>query len=179
MSRAWIALGGNRGERAATLARAVDALAGQGLRVLRVSHAYETEPEQAGDGPPFLNAVLEGETTLPPRELLALLQRTEAALGRPASHEPGPRSCDLDLLAYDDVVREEGGLCLPHPRLHRRSFVLVPLCELDVHWRHPALGRTASELLAALPEETGRVRLQGPLPRAVAAAAPAPGVAGG
>jgi len=169
MSRAWIALGGNLGDRAALLAGAVERLRARGIAPLRLSHAYETAPESAAAEPPYLNAVCEAETALPPRELLRALQEIEAALGRPAPHVPGPRTVDLDLLSYDDLVLEEPGLILPHPRLHRRGFVLVPLCELNVHWRHPHVGLEGGELLAALALAPGEVRLHGPLPVGVEA----------
>lgn len=166
MSRVWIALGGNLGDRAAILGRAVDRLSVRGVTVRRLSQAYETAPERIGDGGPFLNAVLEGETVLPPRDLLARLRETEVELGREIDHAPGPRTCDLDLLAWDDLIRDEPpDLVLPHPRMHQRAFVLAPLCELDPGWRHPVLGRTAGELLAECDEAPGRVRHFGPLPR--------------
>jgi 2-amino-4-hydroxy-6-hydroxymethyldihydropteridine diphosphokinase len=171
MSRVWIALGGNCGDRAALLGRAVDRLESSGVTARRISNAYETAPERPTDGPPFLNAVLEAESALSPCELLGRMRQVEVELGRPPGHAPGPRTCDLDLLAYDGLVRAEPpDLVLPHPRMHQRPFVLVPLCELDVHWRHPLLERTASELLAALSWVAGQVRLQGPLPRGCAVA---------
>jgi 2-amino-4-hydroxy-6-hydroxymethyldihydropteridine diphosphokinase len=168
----WIALGGNLGEREVALARAVSLLRRRGLRVLRTSHLYETAPEGGAPEPPYLNAVLQGTTELLPLELLARMRATEAELGRPAENRAGPRTCDLDLLSYGGLVLEEHAeersglpaLRLPHPRLHRRSFVLVPLCELDVHWIHPELGVSAGELLASLPSDPGCVRLYAPFP---------------
>ncbi len=162
--RAWIALGGNLGDRAAILASAVERLRACGVTVRRLSHAYETRPEGGAAEPPYLNAVAELETTLPPEALLRTLQGIEEALGRPRPHLTGPRTCDLDLLSYDDLVTETPGLVLPHPRLHRRGFVLVPLCELNVHWRHPGTGLAGGELLAGLSLAPGEVRLHGPLP---------------
>ncbi len=164
MSTIWIAVGSNLGDRPALLARAVEALAAGGVDVLRVSHAYETRPEGGADEPPYLNAVLQASTSLAPGDLLSRLQEVERALGRSAEHRTGPRTCDLDLLAYEDQVLDEPGLIVPHPRMHRRGFVLVPLCELDVHWRHPVLGLEAGELLAGLQPNAGEVRLSGPLP---------------
>jgi len=165
VSEAWIALGSNLGRREGYLARAVERLAQEGFAARQISHLYETRPQGTAGEPDYLNAVLRGTTDLSPEELLRRMLRIEAELGRPAAERAGPRTCDLDLLAYDAEVRDgEAGLCLPHPRLHQRGFVLVPLCELDVHWRHPLLGRTAGEMLAALPGSPGDVRLHGPLP---------------
>jgi 2-amino-4-hydroxy-6-hydroxymethyldihydropteridine diphosphokinase len=158
---AWIALGSNLGEREATLARAVELLGRRGVDPVRVSHLYETRPEGGKPEPMYLNAVMQARTDLEPRQLLDVLHQVEKELGR--SRRAGPRTCDLDLLAVGDLVMEESPeLRLPHPRLQSRSFVLVPLCELDVHWRHPALSRSAGEMLAALPTSPGEVRLHGP-----------------
>lgn len=169
MSEAWIALGSNLGEREANLAGAVSLLEERGVRALRVSHLYETKPEGDPREPLYLNAVLQAETDLPPAELLRVLQQVERKLGR--RRRAGPRTCDLDLLALDDLVlHDTPELCLPHPRLHRRSFVLVPLCELDVHWRHPSLRQSAGDLLAALPPAPGEVRLHGAVQHPVPAA---------
>lgn len=164
MTETWIALGSNLGDRAGTLARAVDLLRRRGVEPLHISHLYETRPEGDAPEPLYLNAVLHGATRLEPRPLLNLLQEIEAELGRPAGHAPGPRTCDLDLLSVGETASEAEDICLPHPRMHRREFVLVPLCELDVHWRHPVLHRSAGELLAELPPQPGAVRLHGPLP---------------
>jgi 2-amino-4-hydroxy-6-hydroxymethyldihydropteridine diphosphokinase len=160
----WIALGSNLGDRERILRRAVELLPERGVTPLAVSHLYETDPEGGTDEPAYLNGVVQAMTDLQPLPLLEKLQEIEVELGRPRTHSAGPRTCDLDLLSMDDLVLEGvPELCLPHPRLHRRSFVLVPLCELDVHWRHPLLGRSAGELLAALATTPGEVRLHRPV----------------
>lgn len=174
MSQVWIALGANLGDREAALGRALLELRQAGVRPLRISHVYETspEPDPRGDAdapPAYLNAVLLAETELEPRPLLAALHEIERRLGRDPAHREGPRTIDLDLLSVGPLVVDQPGLTLPHPRLHARAFVLVPLCELDPTWRHPALDRTAGELLGALVVPAGDVRLFGPppsLPRA-------------
>ena len=169
MSRAWIGLGSNLGDRAACLTRALGLLTDAGVRPLRVSHLYETSAESAAKEPDYLNGVIEAETGLGAVALMTEMHRVEESLGRDPVMRGGPRTVDLDLLSLDGLVSGEPGMpVLPHPRLHTRGFVLVPLCELDVHWRHPVLGRSAGELLAGLELRPGAVRLHGPLP-AVAA----------
>ena len=132
MTRAYVALGANLGDRERTLREAVDALAAEeGIEVVAVSTLRETEPVGVGEQPRFLNGAAELETTLTSRELLARLLAVEQRFGRIRSPgEHGPRTLDLDLLLYGDEVIDEPGLAVPHPRLHERSFVLEPLAEL-------------------------------------------------
>jgi 2-amino-4-hydroxy-6-hydroxymethyldihydropteridine diphosphokinase len=153
---AYVGLGSNLGDRALYLLEALSRLSRlPETRLRRVSPLYETDPV----GPPqprYLNLVAEVETQLPPRELLQGLLAIEKALGRERRERWGPRTIDLDLLLYGELVLEEEGLEVPHPRLHQRAFVLVPLCDLVPQGRHPRLGRTFAELLAAL--DQGGVR---------------------
>ena len=132
MTRAYVALGANLGDRERTLREAVDTLAGEaGIAVLAVSTLRETEPVGVGEQPPFLNGAAELETSLTARELLDLLLAVEERFGRVRSPgEHGPRTLDLDLLLYGDETFDEPGLHVPHPRLHERCFVLEPLAEL-------------------------------------------------
>ena len=132
MTRAYVALGANLGDRERTLRAAVDALAAEdGIEVVAVSTLRETEPVGVGEQPRFLNGAAELETTLTARELLDRLLAVEQRFGRVrSSGEHGPRTLDLDLLLYGDEVIDEPGLAVPHPRLHERSFVLEPLAEL-------------------------------------------------
>ncbi len=133
MTRAFIGLGANLGDREATIRAAVDALAEEdGIEVVAVSTLRETEPVGVGPQPLYVNGVAELNTSLLPRALLDCLLATEQRFGRirvPGEH--GPRTLDLDLLLYGDEQIDEPGLIVPHPRLHERAFVLEPLAELD------------------------------------------------
>jgi 2-amino-4-hydroxy-6-hydroxymethyldihydropteridine diphosphokinase len=136
MTRAYIGIGANLGDREGTLRSAVASLAaGPGVKVVAVSTLRETDPVgPVRDQPRFLNGAVAVETSLDARALLALLLRIEADHGRTREGpEGGPRTLDLDLLVYGDERIDEPGLTVPHPRLHERAFVLEPLAELG--WR--------------------------------------------
>jgi len=132
VTRAYVGLGANLGDREQALHAAVDALAAEdGVEVVSVSVLRETEPVGVGQQPLYLNGAAEVETTLTAGELLDRLLAFEQRFGRirvPGEH--GPRTLDLDLLLYGDEVIDEPGLTVPHPRLHERRFVLEPLAEL-------------------------------------------------
>jgi len=152
----FIGLGSNLGDREATIGRGLELLADRGFILERRSDLYLTEPV---DGPPqdwFVNGVARGTTGLAPEDLLAACQEVEHALGRVRVVRNGPRSLDLDLLLYGDLVRDDHALTLPHPRLHERRFVLVPLCDVAPDLVHPRLGVTFRALLASCPD-TSRV----------------------
>jgi 2-amino-4-hydroxy-6-hydroxymethyldihydropteridine diphosphokinase len=158
--RAYIGLGSNVGEREENLVRAISLLdSSPGIRVLRRASLYETEPVGVEAQPWFFNTVVEVEAELAPGELLRRMKEIEKALGREDRGRWGPREIDLDLLLYGDLVMEEDGLVLPHPELHRRRFVLEPLCELAPELIHPRLGRPLRELLAGLDERKKVIRL--------------------
>jgi 2-amino-4-hydroxy-6-hydroxymethyldihydropteridine diphosphokinase len=151
-----IGLGSNLGDREAAVGRGLDLLAERGFVLERRSDLYLTEPV---GGPPqdwFVNAAARGRTALAPEALLSACLEVERALGRVRAEKNGPRSLDLDLLLYGDLVRDDRDLTLPHPRLHERRFVLVPLCDVAADDVHPRLGRTFRALLAACPD-TSRV----------------------
>ncbi len=131
MTRAFVGIGSNLGDRAGHVAfalRALEALPGSSL--VRHSQIYESEPVGPGVQGLYLNAVAELESSLAPRALLDALLEVETQAGRVRGARWGPRSLDLDLLLYGDERIDEPGLQVPHPRLHERNFVLVPLAEL-------------------------------------------------
>ncbi len=135
----------------ATLEAALAALQAAGVRLVARSRWYRTAPVPASDQPWFVNAVVSVETDLEPPELLALLQKIELAFGRRRGVPNAARTLDLDILDYEGRVEEKAGLTLPHPRLHERAFVLLPLHDVAPSWRHPTRGKTVTELIAALP----------------------------
>ena len=151
MTRAYVGLGANLGDRERTVREAVAALgAEEGIEVLAVSTLRETEPVGVGEQPPFLNGAAALDTTLEAPELLERLLAVEQRFGRvrvPGEH--GPRTLDLDLLLYGDEQIDEPGLAVPHPRLHERRFVLEPLVELDPGLVVPGRG-TVESLLRGL-----------------------------
>ena len=158
MTRAFVGLGSNLGDREGHLRKAVEALAAHGLPPVAVSAVYESEPL----GPPqpdYLNAAAEVSTSLSARELLEALKRVEEEVGRTPTERWGPREIDLDLLLFDDETLEEPGLTVPHPELTKRSFVLVPLLEID-----PDLELPSGEPLSAFCERNPKgLRRLGPL----------------
>ena len=142
----YIALGTNLGERLTNLHAAIAALAPE-ITVLTESHVYETPPWGYEDQPAFLNMAVKAETDLEPEALLKYLKQIEAELGREKSVRWGPRLIDLDILFYDDLVIDTPPLVIPHPRLHERAFVLVPLADIAAECVHPVFGEFVWELL--------------------------------
>lgn len=149
--RVFVGLGSNLGEREAMIRLALDDLARlPETKLVRASSLYDTEPVGDVEQPNFLNAVAQLDTELTARQLLWNLQLVEKRLGRTRTRRYGPRTIDLDLLLYGNLIVEEADLQVPHPELTRRSFVLVPLVELDPLLVHPVTGETLLDHLSRL-----------------------------
>ncbi len=149
IQNAYVGLGSNLGDRAGYLLLAVRGMLEAGLDVIRLSSIYETEPVGNEEQPQFLNMVAEvrGSTLPSPEQMMARLLRIEYALGRTRNVPLGPRTIDLDLLIFKDHHSDTEFLTLPHPRLHTRRFVLVPLNELVPNLIHPVIGKPVRTLL--------------------------------
>jgi 2-amino-4-hydroxy-6-hydroxymethyldihydropteridine diphosphokinase len=160
IQNAYVGLGSNLGNRAGYLLLAVRGMLDAGLDVIRLSHVYETAPVGNENQPAFLNMVAEvrGSTLPSPEQMMARLLRIEYSLGRTRDVHMGPRTIDLDLLICRDEQRETEFLTLPHPRLHHRRFVLVPLNELVPTLIHPVLGKSIGELLANTDDDSSVTR---------------------
>jgi 2-amino-4-hydroxy-6-hydroxymethyldihydropteridine diphosphokinase len=143
----YLALGTNLGDRPANLRAALAALPPV-VMLLESSPIYETPPWGVTDQPAFLNMVIKGKTRLEAQNLLKHLKFLETQLGRLPSIRYGPRKIDIDLLFYDDILLNTPELTIPHPRLHERAFVLIPLADLAPELVHPAFGKTVRQLLA-------------------------------
>ncbi len=148
MRTVYLSLGSNLGDREENLREALHRLEAGGVRVLRVSSIYETEPQDVRDQPWFLNIAAECETELLPGQLLARALKIEGDLGRKRARPKGPRTIDIDILLYGTAVVETSELQVPHPRMGERRFVLEPLAELAPDLRHPVTRRTVREMLA-------------------------------
>ncbi len=157
MARVFIGIGSNVGDRQGYIHLALRLLAElPGTELVKVSNVYETPPLGPVAQGLFLNAAVELRSSLSPVGLLQALQNIEKQAGRePLDRRQtwGPRTLDLDLLFYDDLMMNEGGLTLPHPRLHERWFVLTPLADLDPGFVHPVLEMNVRELLIQLARE--------------------------
>lgn len=151
----YLALGTNLGDRPANLQAAITAFSPE-LKVLAESKVYETPPWGYEDQPAFLNMAIQAETKLDARALLQHLKQVEVQLGRQQSFRWGPRLIDIDILFYDDLIVNDASLVIPHPRLHERAFVLVPLADLAPDLVHPVLKKPIRELLAGV--DAGGIR---------------------
>jgi 2-amino-4-hydroxy-6-hydroxymethyldihydropteridine diphosphokinase len=156
MSAVYLSLGSNLGDREENIARAIKALGARGVRVTRQSSLYETEPVEVRGGGWFLNAAVEAETNMLPRQLMQTLLIIERSLGRkrrPVSEGlKESRTIDMDVLLFGSSVVSEPELEIPHPRMAARKFVLVPLVEIAPGVEHPVLKKSIAELLAETPD---------------------------
>jgi 2-amino-4-hydroxy-6-hydroxymethyldihydropteridine diphosphokinase len=152
----YLGLGSNVGDREGHLRAAIERLAALDLRVVRESPVYETEPLEMTAQRWFLNQVVEAETSLFPKQLLARVGRIERVLGRVRTVPNGPRTIDIDILLYGTAVVRAAELEIPHPRMAGRRFVLAPLADLCPELRHPVTRKTVREMLEAAPGQVVR-----------------------
>lgn len=148
---AYIALGSNLGRKRDNIARAIQLIAAlPGVKIIKSSSLYETEPWGKTDQDNFLNQVIAVETSLHPAELLRELQNIEIKMGRQRKEKWGPRIIDLDILLYGNEVMDDPHLTIPHPHLRQRLFVLVPLAEIGADLQFPEDGATVEEVLSSV-----------------------------
>jgi 2-amino-4-hydroxy-6-hydroxymethyldihydropteridine diphosphokinase len=156
----YLSLGSNLGDRAAQIEQALLRLNEEGVRIMKQSSFYETEPVEFLDQGWFLNIAAEAETELMPSELLSVILQIERELGRKRIVKSGPRTIDMDILFFDANTIHAKELEIPHPRMTERKFVLVPMAEIAPELRHPILKSTMSELLAATKDRSQVRRVQ-------------------
>ena len=146
MTLAYLGLGTNLGDRQKNLEDAIKAISLK-MNVLQKSSVYETKAWGYTNQPDFLNQVIEVNTALTPLKLLNFVKRTETELGRVENFRYGPRLIDIEILFYGTVIRNTTRVQIPHPRLHERAFVLVPMAEIEPDFVHPVLQKSIAELL--------------------------------
>lgn len=147
-----LSLGSNLGNRMKKLRAAVLYLSTSGLTLTAKSRVWETKPWGVADQPLFLNMCVAAKTELEPLPLMELLKEGEAVLGRTKSRRWGPREIDIDIIFYDNLIAATPELTIPHPHVHERAFVLLPMAEIAPDARHPISGKSVKEMLDALPE---------------------------
>lgn len=154
--RVFLGLGSNVGDREEFIEQAYFLIGKiKGVEVMRRSSNYETQPEGDSDQPAFINAVLEIKTELPPKKLMSEFQQIETALGRERETEWGPRTIDIDLLFYDNLILSEDNLQIPHPLVHERLFILEPLKEIAPGFIHPVIEKSIEDLLEERKVDSG------------------------
>ena len=157
----YLSLGSNLGDRAAHIEQALTRLGEEGVRIVRRSSFYQTEPVEFQAQGWFLNIAVEAETELMPRQLLRATRHIEHELGRKRTVRGGPRTVDIDILLYGANIVSAADLEIPHPRMTERRFVLVPMAEIAPAVRHPVLRLTMTELLAATSDRSQVRKLNG------------------
>ncbi len=147
MAKVYLGLGSNEGEKGQNIQKALISLERWGLKILRSSKLYETEPIGVKDQPWFYNMVSLAETVLAPEEVLKAIYSIELSLKRERKVKWGPRTIDIDILFYDDDVVSMEGLKIPHPAIAERNFVLVPMNEIAPEFVHPVSKKSINQLL--------------------------------
>jgi 2-amino-4-hydroxy-6-hydroxymethyldihydropteridine diphosphokinase len=160
VTRAYIGLGTNLGDRLANINKAV-ALLARNIRIIEASALYETEPEDYKNQPDFYNCVVLADVEADATALLAILKNMEKQVGRTGSFQGGPRMIDADLLFYGREVINRPGLVVPHPRIPQRRFVLVPLAEIAADFVHPVLHKSIAQLLSGAVSQSRVVKVSG------------------
>jgi 2-amino-4-hydroxy-6-hydroxymethyldihydropteridine diphosphokinase len=159
MATVYLSLGSNLGDRVQNLKEAIKRIeSSDKISIKKISSVYETEPVGYENQPRFLNLALQAETILDPQPLLEQLLSIEEQMGRKRGEKWGPRNIDVDILLYDDLVMESDQLIIPHPRMHQRRFVLVPLAQIAPKLLHPLLKKNVRELLENC-EDNSEVKL--------------------
>ena len=160
MVTVYLGLGSNLGDRRENLRKALDYI-GQRLHITACSSVYDTEPQENNDQPRFLNMVCRAKTIIQPEDLLVLAKGIEARMGRLPGRPNAPRTIDIDILLYGDKVVKTPDLVIPHPKMARRMFVLMPLAEIAPGLEHPASKLTIDEMMVKVKNDQGVVKLEG------------------
>jgi 2-amino-4-hydroxy-6-hydroxymethyldihydropteridine diphosphokinase len=158
MNRVFIGVGSNLGDKIGNCRKALNEIAAF-AEIVKISSLYETEPVGNEEQPNFINCAAEIRTDLSPHELLTRLNQAENKLGRVREEKWGPRTIDLDIIFYNDLVMRDNNLIIPHPRAHLRRFVLEPICEIAPGFIHPELGVSVIELLKKLEDNKQVIKL--------------------
>ncbi len=157
---AYIGVGSNLGDSEYNCRQAIALLAGSNMQLQVCSSFYRSEPVGYSPQPHFINAVVRLQTELSANDLLVELKAVEKRLGKDIKEKWGPRTIDLDILLYDNLIIDDDDLHIPHPRMHMRSFVLMPMLELDPQLIHPVLGISIKELLDKLEKPTECIKVK-------------------
>ncbi|WP_434304970.1 2-amino-4-hydroxy-6-hydroxymethyldihydropteridine diphosphokinase [Clostridium botulinum] len=146
MHTAYVAFGSNIGEKESYIKRALEKIEKRGMKIIKVSPIYETEPYGVLDQDSFLNGVVKIGTNLTPENLIEVLLNIEKQLDRVRERRWGPRTIDLDIIFYDDLIINKNNLIIPHKDMENREFVLKPLCDIDENFIHPVLKKSVRQL---------------------------------